>query len=733
MERVENVTSFKTGLICAIFLSFLNFEAPAWQNNPRTLTIKEATSEIEVDGVGDEEAWELADVANNFHNQYPSDSGQAVFQTEVKLLFDNQNIYVLAVLHDKGERVVSSLKRDRGTWDSDLFNVILDPVGSKTTGFVFGVNSGGSQNDADIVMRGSSPDDNQNWDNKWFSKVKKYDDRWVVEMAIPFKAIRFNAANRTWGINFERRDMNNNVTSVWSPVPFQFGSFDLGYTAKLEWESLPKVSKGNIVLIPYLSHRLNKDFQANERAGHDFNTGLDAKIAVTSSLNLDFTVNPDFSNVDVDRQVTNLSRFSLFFPERRNFFLENSSLFSNFGSRSVRPFFSRRIGLGSRINYGARLTGNVLENTRIGLMRVETDESGGTPGQAFSIASFEQRLLSRSSIKGFLLNKHNRGEASSEFNNVMGIELDYVSKTGTLTGSFKGHLTETEDRLNENSYLRMSAGYNGRRLDLGFSIDRLGENYIAETGFVPRLNHYDALNDQLVRIGYNEYRLRSGYTIISKSDFINTHNVSWSGARAERVTGGLLQQDMNLRYEIEFQNTANASIGIRRDEVALPFETSLISDELLPIGSYNFNSLNIEYQTDNRTPFNGSVFVDYGGFYNGKRFTIGADLNYGPNNPWGNFSISYEYNEVTLPEQFGKESLHLIGPRAEIYFSSLMSWTTYIQYNTQNENLNVNSRFQWRFKPMSDLFIVYTDNYATENLGIKNRGVVVKLTYWLNL
>lgn len=705
------------------------------QETKRSVLITRTTANIVIDGQGMEEDWNSTDLLDNFFNKFPLDSGFSATKTEVRILFDDANIYVLAVCHDEGKRVISSLKRDQGTWGSDLFTMVIDPINNRANGFVFGVNAGGSQWDGDLVMGGDEPDVNRNWDNKWYSKVKRYPDRWIVEMAIPFKSIRYDSDNRNWGINFERIDQAKNIRSTWSKVPRQFRSFDLGYSGELIWEELPNVSKGNLVLIPYAFSGVTRDFEERADADVDVKVGIDAKIALTSSLNLDLTINPDFSNVDVDQQQTNLSRFELFFPERRNFFLENSSLFNDFGSFDLQPFFSRRIGLESKIKYGARITGNLTKKMRIGLMNLQTDGEDGGPNQSYSIASIEQRLFGRTNIKGFFANKYSFSstERGKDFNSLGGLEIDYLSSSGNINGSLKGHLTQTEDYFQENGFFSGSLGYNGEQLEAGIFTSRVGTNYITELGFVPRLTHYDALQDTLIRIGYYDIGARSSYSIYPDSPTINTHEFEISGSNNLDINGRLLQRDLSFRYNIEFQNTSRIDFGIERSIVELPFETDLIGDMLLPVGRYSNNSYLLDYSTDSRRSVNASVFLGYGGFFNGSRFSVGSDLNYRPKQPWGNFSLSYELNQVELPDDFGSETLHLFGPKTEVYFSSLMSWTTWIQYNSQDENININSRFQWRFKPMSDLFLVYSDNYASNGFNVKNRGVVLKLNYWLNI
>ena len=232
-------------------------------------------------------------------------------------------------------------------------------------------------------------------------------DHWLVEMAIPFKTLRYSTNIRDWGINFIRGDMERNVYSTWTQFPLNFGGIDFNYMGTLHWDENPEKANGKVALIPYVAGGTQRDYEDSEgqtKYERSFDAGIDAKIALTGSLNLDLTVNPDFSNVDVDQQVTNLSRFSLFFPERRNFFLENGDVFSNFGSRMIQPFFSRTIGLANGqqvpIRYGARLTGNVTQNTRIGVMNVQTGDFEDLSPNNYSVVAVHQKSTRPVCFKG---------------------------------------------------------------------------------------------------------------------------------------------------------------------------------------------------------------------------------------------------------------------------------------------------------------------------------------------
>lgn len=699
---------------------------------------------VKIDGVLDNNEWAEASGTSAFINKWPVDSGLAMMQTEVRIMSDENFLYISSKNYQKREDVViQSLKRDNddGHWGSDGLTVVIDPMNQANNGFIFGVNAGGAQYEGSLTLNGTRTRGDSNWDNKWYSATKVYDDYWVVEMAIPFNTLRYSTENRTWGINFIRHDMNNNVFSTWAQVPIAFNGVDMGHMGALYWENIPKTNSGNAILIPYTSGALNKDYEDDEK-GVDGDIGLDAKIALTSSLNLDLTVNPDFSNVDVDQQQTNLTQFSLFFPERRSFFLENSDLFSNYGTFGITPFFSRRIGLDDGeaipILFGARLSGNVNKGLRVGIMDVQTRSVGDVQANNYFVSSVQHQVMQRSKVKLLFTNRQGfqNSEGSDEvedYNRAGGLEFDYVSNNGWFTGSLKYHQAIDEEALDKNDYYTASANFNNGKYYWGAFYNHVGENYIPDLGFVPRLNHYDPIEDTTLRVGFDRINLWAGYLIRPKQGAINVIELNPWTVQTYDEDGRTLSINYGWWQTINFKSRSRLTIDISKRDTRLVVPAEFIDDEeALPVGLYENSFFRAEWRTDSRKAISGSVSLGRGVFYTGHRTELRTSLNF-RKQPWGNFGVRYTQNKVDLGEAFGETTLHLVGPSAEINFSNAMFWTTFLQFNTQSENFNINSRFQWRYKPMSDIFLVYSENYATTNLGTKNRGVVFKMTYWLNL
>ncbi|MEM1122222.1 MAG: DUF5916 domain-containing protein [Bacteroidota bacterium] len=406
------------------------------------ISIKKTTEKIKIDGQLDEAVWQSADKVSDFWLSFPVDDEKAKLQTEVKAAYDDNFLYIAAKMTDPNATIIQTLKRDVDFWNGDNIVIVLDPVNQKSNGFMFGVNPYGVQMEGLLTgntgSRGSRPGTgsmNQDWDNKWYSRASRSAEGWIAEVAIPFKSLRYDETKTTWGINFIRTEASNSTFHVWSQVPVQFRSVDLNYTGALVWDKPPKKAKGNISIIPYISGGAVKDFEAATPTDKTLNTGLDAKIAVTSSLNLDVTINPDFSQVEVDEQVTNLTRFNVRLPEKRLFFLENTDIFTDFGNGPARPFFSRRIGLDDDGNaipilYGLRLTGNATRTLRVGLLNMQTKQTEEFAGQNYTAAAFQQQVFGRSVIKGYVTNRQayqDQEFSGSDYGRNAGLEFNYLS------------------------------------------------------------------------------------------------------------------------------------------------------------------------------------------------------------------------------------------------------------------------------------------------------------------
>ena len=713
-----------------------------------SLSIKKATDEIVIDGVINETTWKEAVPSGPFAQNFPFDTSLAKMQTEVRVSFDDKNLYISAICQQPKKYIVQSLKRDFPNGSSDIFFVTIDPFQDKLNGFYFAVSPYNIQKEA-LIFNGN--DLNAAWDNKWFSAVKNGEDSWVVEMAIPFKTLRYKIKpeENSWNINFARNNLLSNERSSWARIPRNFRLLDIAFNGAINWSHHPPPPGTNVVLIPYVSGSLGKDHFKRTPLSKDFQLGGDAKVGVTPSLNLDVTINPDFAQVEVDRQITNLSRFELFFPERRQFFIENSDLFGDFGFENINPFFSRRIGLSRSpltgqavrvpIIAGTRLSGRLNQDWRIGLMNMQTGKSDEfeLPATNFSVAALQRRVFSRSNLGLIFVNKDDfyRGKDTAAYNRIIGTDFNLASANGRWSGKIFYHQALTPSPLKEQFSSAARISYSSPAFSAYNATSFVGKNYRADVGFVPRRG--------LIR---NEGNI--GFTFFPKGKLAKTINNFRVGPDWDVYYGTTIKKitdwDAGLFGRIQFQNSANFNFTVFRNDytyLTSAFDPTNTSGIPLPAGTaYRYKSIRLGFSSNQRKNLYYNVQTRFGAYFNGNIYNVQTTFNYRWQ-PIGIISIDANYTRIELPDPYSKANLYLIGPRFDLSFSRNVFFSTFLQYNNQINNFNVNARFQWRFKPVSDFFIVYTDNYFATADGrlnanafqAKNRAIVAKFTYWLNM
>lgn len=721
------------------------------------LHIKKATGKIVVDGNIDEPDWQTATKVENFKQNYPFDSSQANYQTIARATFDDQFLYVSGVCYQPDKYTVQSLRRDYPNSSSDIFFVTLDPFRDKLNGLYFSVTPFGVQKEALIFNGPGGVDNNIDWDNKWYCNATRYEDKFIVEIAIPFKTIRYKISGdekNEWNINFCRYTHTFNERSSWAPIPRNFRMIDLNFSGKLIWDDAPPSPGKNFSIIPFALVGRSKDYEAATPGNNDIEAGFDAKIGVTPSLNLDLTVNPDFAQVEVDQQVTNLSRFELFFPEKRQFFLENGDLFGSFGFPDVKPFFSRRIGLGSNVNTGenvrvpidagARLSGRINKDWRIGLLNMETGKSAkfGLPSTNFSTIAVQRRVGLRNNLGFIFVNKDEfkTKTPDTRFNRVAGIDFNLATKNGMTDGKLFIHKSFSPLALKGEYAMGGLIEHNSPKNLYDFGLENIGINYRADVGYVPRNGYYRNAASQ----SFVFYPRNGGKKLINNWRIGPDYDIYY-GKLDKRVT----DWDAGLFFKIIFQNAAELQGAfLRWDYTYLfePFDPTNKGLRELPAGSsYTYFSNRISFKSNPRKNFFFALNSRFGEYFNGRVGQYQTSWSYRMHT-FGIVSIDASYTRIKLPKPYSSADLWLIGPRAELSFSKSVFFNAFLQYNNQANNFNINARLQWRFKPVSDFFLVYTDNYFASDDPLttvngrpvtsfmaKNRAIVAKFTYWLNL
>ncbi len=749
------------------FVLFWTINQGYSQNQPGTeLHIKKAKGAIVLDGNIEESDWQTADVADDWYTNFPVDTVRAPFQTEARFTFDDEFFYASFVCYDDDTPdIVNSLRRDFNYDLNDNVGFTIGPYNDKINGFFFVITPAGIQMEGTVTGGGSSNDSfSAFWDNKWYSKVVRYEDKWIAELAIPFKSFRYKSDIREWNISIDRWELKRNRKTSWIRTPIQFISASFPYGGQLIWDDPIPPAKTNISFIPYVTANTSSNREVNPTIQNsDIQVGFDAKVAVTPSLNLDLTVNPDFSQVEVDDQIINLTRFEFRFPERRQFFLENSDLFDLAGFPGARPFFSRRIGLARDsvgllqqvpISFGARLSGSLSEKWRLNILNMQTKEetSIGLPAQNYTVAAIQRNFGAQSNIAFSFVNKQSLGVESGDslkffsenvfrkiqvgnrtelrrntYNRVLSVDVEAYSKDTRWYHS--SYLSKSFDDFNDRENLSGLAfgSYSTRTFSAFTGFSFINEFFNAEAGFVPSARTYPGQYSFFGNLGYQIYPEKE--SIIRMGPTFDIQHTYIPG-------GTLTDRSYQLGYQFQFNNASSFQVNFNHVFQKLTNSFNLLDPSqytgFLEGEEYNWNSFGMEYKSNPRKSFFYEISGSYGGFYNGENFNLSGELTY-RYQPYGNIALRFDFNDLQLPENYGQEQLFLIGPRIDLTFTDKIFLTTYLQYNNVFDNINLNARFQWRYQPASDLFIVYTENYLPADLFSKNRALVFKMTYWLNL
>ena len=702
------------------------------KNASYQIHIHHTVDPIQIDGVLDELSWKQADPADNFFMMTPMDTSLANIKTEVRLTYDDKFLYLSAVCHDgkPGPYMVESMRRDFNFSKNDNFIFFLDTYNDLTNGFTFGTNAVGAEWDGNMYEGGKV---DLSWDNIWYSKVKGYSDYWVMEISIPFRTLRYKKDISSWGINLSRYDLKTPEKSAWAPVPRQFPSASLAYTGSLVWDSIPPKPGTNFSVIPYVLTRAIKLYDQKIPTEYKTMVGADAKISITSSLNLDLTVNPNFSQIEEDQQVVDLSRYELFYPEKRQFFLENGDQFNNFGYADIRPFFSRRIGLGVPIEFGARLSGKLDKNWRIGAMDMQTGtvDSIGLPQQNFAVFALQRKVFARSNIGFLLVNKESINydplkdsthPLYTTHNRTVGLEYNLASANNFWTGKQMFMKSFTPGLSGQDWVVAGNLQYSSKKWLINGAYQYIGRNYRAEAGYVPRT-------------GYIRFYPQVSYYIFPKGGSVLSHGPQWFSNFYYNEKFNQTDNENIVDWLFTFRNYATLTILAVQDYVKLqtPFDPTNTGIAYLGAGTtHRWYTGGVDFFSKYQSVFTYDFSIRYGSYYaNGNKFTFQSDIGFRLQ-PFVSITLTTSYNLLDLPKPWGKTRLLLVGPRIDITFTKNLYFTTFVQYNEQIKNMNINARLQWRYKPASDFFLVYTDNYFTDPFAVRTRAFVLKLNYWWN-
>ena len=704
----------------------------------RIVSAAEARAPIAIDGALDEEAWRTAQPASEFVQAEPREGESATEATEVRLVFDADALYIGVVCHDTAPSalVVNDIRKDFGTGEQDSFELILDTFADRRNGFVFAVNPAGAKSDTQIANEGR--DVNTNWDAVWTVATTRSEAGWTAEIRIPFKTLRFErGAGRIWGVNFSRHIRRKNEVDYWSPVPRVYNLYRASMAGTLS--GLPDASQGrNLRLKPWVSGDVTRGVAGDtfERDGH---AGLDVKYGVTPSLTLDVTVKPDFAQAEADEQQVNLTQFSLFFPEKREFFLENSGMFyfgdipreSRLGNARFAPpeeemllFFSRRIGLTDNgeeipIAAGGRLTGRV-GRTGVGVMTIQTQAVPGRDGDNYTVLRGRRDILRNSDVGAIFLSRQSAG-ASSDRNQVAGVDANFRFRRALSLNGFLAK-SDTPGVGGGEMAGKGSVVWNDNFLHTQYSLLSVGDNFRDDIGFIKRRGIRKHFADFGIRfrpewwrkLGIRELHPHARanlYTDQSNHQVTHTNHVAmaWFPER-----GGIIELQWNPRFE----------------RIGVPF--AIRTDQSFAPGSYGWNEYVLELETDHSRKLSGSALITSGGFWSGSQLSTKVGVLYRPSYHL-TFDVALQRNDIHLPAPMHDFVTNLVTTRIGYAFNTRTFLDTLVQYNTDLRQLSTNIRFDLIHRPLSDLFIVYNEQRLTETPTPLNtgRGLIVKYTRML--
>ena len=703
-----------------------------------TVRITRLTSPLRVDGRLDETFYETVRSISDFIQMEPSGGQPATEKTEVWLAFDQRNVYVsMRVWESHPERmVVNEMRRDSNNIrQGESIGFGFDTFSDHRNAIQLEANPLGARTDGQSVNERQYSAD---WNPVWDLAVGKFEGGWTVEAALPFKSLRYTPGReQVWGFQARRSNKWKNEISFLTQVPPAYGigrgSFSASLFATMIGLEAPPGSK-NFEVKPYGIANLTTDNTVSPRISDDPDAdfGADAKYGLTQNLTADLTYNTDFAQVEADEQQINLTRFSLFFPEKRDFFLENQGTFSFGGAGGVTGasaggdagetpilFYSRRIGFSQNkqvpIWGGGRLTGRVGRTT-IGLLNITTreDEAARVDDTNFSVVRIKQDVLRRSAV-GVIMTARSIAQNGRETNEAAGVDGTFQFFNNLAVNTYFAKTWSEGVETDDLSY-RAQLDYGGDRY--GVQLERLavGDNFIPDVGYLRRDD---------IRRNYAFFRFSPRpRSIKSVRKFSGIGAVTYT----ENGAGRLETRIQDGEFAIEFQNSDRFSVGINNDYEFVKQRFVIVPPITIPVGGYQFTTGRIGYVFGQQRPYSGTLLVEQGGFYNGHR--TGVTFNRGRLNLSSQLSLepSISINAIDLPQ--GSVTTKLVGSRVTYTITPLMFVSAFVQYNSSTNTMSTNARLRWEYRAGSELFVVYNDERDTLTSGFpgtRNRGLIFKI------
>jgi hypothetical protein len=701
--------------------------------NRATVRAIKLTEPLRLDGKLDEEVYGATKPFGGMLQVAPNYGQQSTEKSDIWITYDQNNIYVSAKLYDSAppERWISNeLRRDTNQLrQNDHFGVMFDTFYDRRSGFLFYTNPLGALADYSVIDEGQS---NTDWNPVWSSHTGTFEGGWTVEMAIPFKTLRYRSgSDQVWGLQLRRSIRHKNEWTYLTPVPQNmagpqaFNRISSGGT--LVGLDLPPASK-NFEIKPYAISRVRNDFDP------DF--GGDFKYGVTANLTADFTVNTDFAQVEVDEQQVNLTRFNLFFPEKRDFFLEGRGVFDfarggsstgggqggdGGGGDTPYLFYSRRIGLNANrvipITAGGRLTGKVGAYG-VGIMNIQADDEdlSGTPDTNFTVVRVKRDILRRSTIGAMFTNRSASAAPTRQGSNqAYGVDAAFSFYQNISMGAYWAK-TETPTLEGEDDSYQARFDYTADRYGASVQQLKVGDNFNPEVGFLRRDNFRRSFASLRFSPRPAKSRLVRKYSYEGQIEYV------------DNLGGFLESRQQTGKFNIEFNNSDRFNVDVNKnfDYLFLPF--SPVRGVVIPVGGYDYNDAVISYNFGQQRRLSGNVSLQVGEYYSGDITTVGYSQ--GRLAITKRFSVepSFSVSHVELPT--GEFTTKVVRSRVDYGFSPRMFASALLQYSSTDNTFSSNLRYRWEYRPGSEFFVVWTDEHDTRpnSIGLRNRAFVVKVT-----
>ncbi len=683
---------------------------------------------IRIDGRLDEPAWLRADSATDFITALPRDGYPASERTVARVLIDGEYLYIGAYMYDSqpGRLYSPGLEQDFDTHDADLFSVMLDAFMDRQNGIMFALSPAGALFDAQSFN--DSREVNRSWEGVIETKTMVYEDGWAAEMAIPLRTLRFRTGvDQDWGLNFGRRVRRLNEDSYWAPLQRQFRVHKASRAGTLT--GLRQLRQGrNLTIKPYVSGG-NLGGTARDALGEtggDVDVGLDLKYGLTSRLTLDLTALTDFSQVEVDQEQVNLTRFSLFFPEKRDFFLENDGIFTlgdvterntRTGSspRDFKLFYSRAVGLSRDrrplpILGGARLSGRA-GNTEIGLLDMQTRASGSSPAENFAVARLRQNFGSTADVGLLFVNRQGTSEeATDQYNRSLGLDANFRLLRYMLVNTY---LAATDDPLAEGDRTSgfLQVAWRDPLWNTSAFVKHVGDGFNPSVGFIQRTDLRQAFATFGAHPQPDLPKIQEINPFVDVSAVENLDGVletRWvsPGLAVSFADGGIL----NIGYEDRFERL---------------LEPTRIAGVQLAAGDYEYGTFSAQYTASGARRLAGTIGVSKGDFFDGERTSLTARAEFRPS-PHLGIEAFGQRNDVTLGGTGAQADI--VGGRIRYAASTRLFASAFVQYIESTDELVTNIRVNFIHAPLSDVFLVFTERRSLGTDVVADRVLTLKVT-----